>query len=444
MKANHMKNLESFLDHTSKVGVVGLGYVGLPLASVLAKKFKVVGFDISKPRIQELLEGKDRTGEVESKDFHGVKNLAFTCDPTDLALCSVIIVAVPTPIDRFKKPNLAALEAASKSVGLHMAKGTVVCFESTVYPGLTESICKDALERHSGLTYQKDFFLGYSPERVNPGDKNHTIDKIVKVVSGSTPQVLDLLAQIYGAVIGAGIHRAPSIATAEAAKVIENIQRDVNIGLVNELSQIFDRIGLDTQDVLAASRTKWNFLDFRPGLVGGHCIGVDPYYMTHLAEGVDFHPHIINSGRRVNDSVSKFIAEKIVRLIMKEDAKHTKVPLNVGILGVTFKEDVPDLRNTKVVDLATHLESFGVKVWMYDPIADKQEFFDEYERNLCSWQDMPTCDALVFAVKHDRLVKEFTLDKLISKLSSPRLVVDIKACLDRDESAKKGVTIWRP
>lgn len=427
----------------AKIGVVGLGYVGLPLACLLAEKFSVVGFDINETRVAELRDGIDRTKEIEDHGRLTNPNIKFTCEQEALKECPLIIVAVPTPITTFKVPDLNPLISASRTVGKTISAGSVVVFESTVYPGLTESVCGKCIEETSGLKSGKDFYLGYSPERVNPGDKLHTIDKIVKVVSGQTPEVLKLLSSVYGAVISAGIHEAPSIATAEAAKVIENTQRDLNIALVNELSMLFERIGLDTLDVLTAASTKWNFLNFRPGLVGGHCIGVDPYYLTHLADGVGFHPQVIMAGRRINDGMGKFVAEKTIRLCLNNE-KHSSRQLVVGILGVTFKENVPDLRNSKVLDVVEVLESFGVKVYLIDPVANGHEFKEEYGRDLVEWDLMPTCDALILAVQHDYFKTNYSLEKLSQKLNGKKVIVDIKGMLSRDEATENGVQLWRP
>lgn len=424
------------------IGVIGLGYVGLPLACLLAQKYKVVGFDINKARIQELRDGLDHTREVEDKQKILNPNLSYTTDGEALRQCPLVIVAVPTPIDNFKVPEISPVVGATKTAGKYMKKGAVIVYESTVYPGLTESICGKILEEQSHLKCGKDFFLGYSPERVNPGDKKHTIDKIVKVVSGQTPEVLELLAEVYGSVIQAGVHRAPSIATAEAAKVIENTQRDINIALINELAMLSEKIGLDTNDVLEAAATKWNFLDFRPGLVGGHCIGVDPYYLTHLASSVNFHPQVILAGRRINDGMGHFIGEKIIRLCMNA-GKRLEKELKIGILGVTFKENVPDLRNSKVLDIVETLETFGAKVYLFDPVADPKEFEEEYKRKLVAWKDIPTCDAVVLAVKHNVFQTEYPLSKLIEKLDDTRIVADIKAVIDRKKAKELGVNIWR-
>jgi UDP-N-acetyl-D-galactosamine dehydrogenase len=425
------------------IGIVGLGYVGLPLACLFAEKFRVVGFDIKESRVAELAKGHDRTREVEDSSKLLNPNIKYSADPKCLAECPVIIVAVPTPVDEFTQPDLTPVIKASETVGKYMSKGAIVVFESTVYPGVTEKICTKYMTQASGgLVYNKDYFLGYSPERVNPGDKLHTIDKIKKVVSGSTPEVADLLCDLYGSVVTAGIHRAPNMATAEAAKVIENTQRDVNIALINELALLFDKIGLDTQDVLAAARTKWNFLDFRPGLVGGHCIGVDPYYLTHLAASVNFHTQAINAGRRINDSMGQFIAEKTLQLIVGSKAPLSN-PLRVGILGVTFKEDCPDVRNTRVVDIANTLEKLGVEVHMIDPVADVIDFEEEYKRHLTTWDKLPTCDAIIVAVKHKMFASEFRAVRLNEKLGPAKVLVDVKACLDREECLKAGMHLWR-
>jgi UDP-N-acetyl-D-galactosamine dehydrogenase len=443
LQENGMQSVFAKLESkAAPIGVVGLGYVGLPLACLLASKYKVVGFDINTTRIAELKNGHDRTKEVEDEGKLLQANLTYTADANALAQCPFIIVAVPTPIDSFKVPDLTPVVSASKTIGSVMKPGTVVVYESTVYPGVTEVECRKVLESTSKMTYKKDFFLGYSPERVNPGDKLHTIDKIVKVVSGCTPEVLDLVATVYGSVITAGVHRAPSLATAEAAKVIENTQRDLNIALVNELSRIFEKIGLDTHDVLEAAGTKWNFLPFKPGLVGGHCIGVDPYYLTHLAQGVGYNPQVILAGRRINDTQGKFVADKTIKMILS-GGKVPQSGIHVGILGVTFKEDVPDLRNTKVIDVLESLEEFGVKTYAVDPVADPEEFHEEYGRQLTTWEKLPKCNALVVAVKHKEF-KTLGLKPLQEKLydnSCP--IIDVGAIFSRDEAKKLGMRIGR-
>lgn len=434
--------LQSLADKQAPIGIVGLGYVGLPLACLLATKFKVVGYDLNARRIAELRDGIDTTREVEDRSKLLQDTLHFTTDPTELGACPVVIVAVPTPIDEHRKPDLRPIVSASKTVGSVMQPGSIVIFESTVYPGLTESVCRTYLEESSGLTYKKGFFLGYSPERVNPGDKEHTIEKITKVVSGCTPEVTRILEGIYGSVISAGIHIAPNIATAEAAKVIENTQRDINIALINELSIIFERMGLDTLDVLKAAKTKWNFLDFRPGLVGGHCIGVDPYYLTHAAEGLGLNPQVILSGRRINDQMGAFVGEKTLKMILGGN-KNSSQHLNVAILGVTFKENVPDLRNTKVVDIASYLESFGVNVHLCDPIADSNDFEHEYGRPLKNWDDVPACDAVIVAVAHEEIKRSYGLPTLLKKLNGNKVVVDIKGLFEKQQARELGVKMWR-
>jgi UDP-N-acetyl-D-galactosamine dehydrogenase len=427
---------------TATIGVVGLGYVGLPLACLLAKKFKIVGFDINTRRISELKDGVDRTREVESRSDLLNPNLSYSSSPESLSECALIIVAVPTPVDKFNVPDLTPVVSASKTVGKIMKKGAVIVFESTVYPGITEDVCGMHLEEESGLKFGEDFYLGYSPERVNPGDKNHTIDKIVKVVSGSTPEVAELLRKVYGSVVTAGIHVASSIKTAEASKVIENTQRDINIALINELAKIFDRIGIDTLEVLEAAGTKWNFLPFRPGLVGGHCIGVDPYYLTTLAQSLGFHPDVILAGRRINDRMGEFVAEKAISLILKGKARPQE-KIQIGIFGVTFKENIPDIRNTKVVDVAESLENLGAQVHIIDPLADHDEFEEEYGRKLVKYDDIPICDAIIYAVSHDVFKKEYPLERIMEKLTDSNIVLDLKSVLDRSLAKKLGANIWR-
>jgi UDP-N-acetyl-D-galactosamine dehydrogenase len=434
------KNLES---GTDTIGVVGLGYVGLPLACLLAEKFNVVGFDINKGRVEELKSGHDVTREVEERSRLLNPKLKYTCEAKELKNCAIVIVAVPTPVDRFKKPDLFPVEAASKTVGQNLRPGAVVVFESTVYPGVTEDVCGPILAKESGLVCGKDFFMGYSPERVNPGDREHTIDKIVKVVSGSTPEVADLLCKMYGAVVKAGIHKAPNIKTAEAAKVIENTQRDLNIALINELSTIFHRVGIDTLEVLEAAGTKWNFLKFQPGLVGGHCIGVDPYYLTHLSESLNIHPQVILAGRRINDGMGAYVANQVLKMILSQGSG-VEGRLKVGILGVTFKENVPDLRNTKVIDVIDTLEANNVEVFCVDPVAESHEFQEEYGRKLTSWNELPQCDAIVLAVKHKVFLTEYPLNRLQEKLkSNSKVLIDLKGVINRDEAKTSGVKLWR-
>ncbi|WP_163328188.1 nucleotide sugar dehydrogenase [Desulfurobacterium thermolithotrophum] len=431
-------NFEEFVSQKEKIAVVGLGYVGLPLAVLLAEKFKVIGFDINGERIEELKKGFDRTGEVESEKLKSIK-VEYTDSPDKLSECRLIIVTVPTPIDEHKIPNLTPVKKASETVGKFMKPGTVVVYESTVYPSVTEEICVPILENESKLKYMKDFKVGYSPERVNPGDKRHTIDKIVKVVSACDKETLELLSSIYGSVMKAGIHKAPNIRTAEAAKVIENTQRDLNIALMNELALIFHKMGIDTRDVLEAAGTKWNFLKFEPGLVGGHCIGVDPYYLTFKAQELGYHPEVILAGRRINDYMGKFVAESTVKQMIKEGKQI--LDSKVLILGFTFKENIRDVRNTRVIDIYNELKSYGVKPYIYDPYAIFEEVKKEYGIELLnSPEELAPYDAVIIAVKHDKFKKltpEFF--KRIS-ISKP-IVIDVKGIYDREQF--KDIVLWR-
>ena len=386
---------ENGMDRT--ISVVGLGYVGLPLAVAFGKQQPVIGFDISAARIAELKQHRDHTNEVSQADLRATQ-VAFTCDPADLKASDFVIVAVPTPINEARRPDLTPLQKASQTVGDNLKPGAIVVFESTVYPGVTEEVCAPILEQRSGLTCGRDFFIGYSPERINPGDKVHTLEKIVKVVSGQTPEVLETVAEVYASVVEAGVYRASSIKTAEAAKVIENTQRDLNIALVNELALIFDRMGIDTLEVLEAAGTKWNFLPFRPGLVGGHCIGVDPYYLTHKAEELGYHPQVILAGRRINDGMAHFVAEKTIKMLIRSGVNPNGA--RVGILGITFKEDVPDMRNTKVVDIYAELADFQVSLIAHDPLADPAEVQSHYGVTLAGEDQLRDLDAVILAVAH--------------------------------------------
>lgn len=411
-----------------KLAIIGLGYVGLPLAVEFGKKYPVIGFDIKKERIEELKQGKDHTLEVSPEEFTLSTHLSFTYDLGDLKEADIFIVTVPTPVDMAKKPDLTPLIKASETVGKVLKKNDIVIYESTVYPGCTEEDCVPILEKMSGLKFNQDFFCGYSPERINPGDKNHTLTKIKKVVSGSTPEIAKKINELYSSIITAGTHLAPSIKVAEAAKVIENAQRDINIAFVNELALIFDRLGLDTSEVLEASRTKWNFLPFSPGLVGGHCIGVDPYYLTHKAESLGYHPQVILAGRRINDDMGIFIANKVVKLMIQEGVSIKNAP--VLVLGITFKENCPDIRNSRVIDVINELQDFGAKVEVYDPWASAEEVKHEYGLSLIQVPDKQY-SAIILAVSH----KEFkTLD--LATLSHEKTVVyDVKSFL-----AKEAVT----
>jgi len=424
----------------SVVAVVGLGYVGLPLAVEFGKKFRTVGFDLSAEKIDNYRRFVDPTGEISGEELRAAKQLSVTTDPKELGVADVIIVAVPTPIDAARQPDFGPLLGASASVGKHMKRGAIVVYESTVYPGATEEVCIPVLEKNSGMKWLKDFYVGYSPERINPGDKEHTLTKITKVVSGDTPETLEKVAATYGAVVKAGVFRASSIKVAEAAKVIENTQRDLNIALMNELSIIFRKIGIDTLEVLQAAGTKWNFLPFRPGLVGGHCIGVDPYYLTHKAEMLGYHPEVILAGRRINDDMGKFIAEQTVKELIRCD--HSVKGAKINVLGLTFKEDVPDLRNSKVIDVINELRTFGVEVFVHDPVPDPGEANHEYGLNLVSWDALPRADAIIAAVAHKQFVA-LSASQLASKLKPKGCFIDVKARFDVAALQAAGLSVWR-
>jgi len=416
-----------------KIAVVGLGYVGLPVAVAFGEKSEVIGFDISEERVQELKQGIDRTDEVTEKDLENT-SIQFTSDPSDLKEASFIIVAVPTPITENKHPDLTPLEKASKTIGANLSKGAIVIYESTVFPGATEEICIPKLEENSGMKNGKDFYVGYSPERINPGDKERTFKNITKVVSAQNEEVLDIVAEVYGSVIDADIYKASSIKVAEAAKVIENTQRDLNIALMNELAVIFEKLDIDTAEVLEAAGTKWNFLNFTPGLVGGHCIGVDPYYLTHKAQQVGHHPEIILAGRKTNDHVGRFIATSLVKEMIKQDMKVQGA--TVTILGFTFKENVPDTRNTRVIDVVNELEEYGVKVQVSDIYADPKKTKKEYGINLIPQSELQEANAVVFAVPHQAyLEKDWFLFYPLLK-NKQGIVFDVKNTLDKENCPK--------
>lgn len=382
-----------------KIAVIGLGYVGLPLAVEFGKKYETVGFDIAQWRIDELREGYDRTLEVEKENLLSSKNLAFSTKLDEISKCNIFIVTVPTPIDEHKRPDLTPLIKASESIGKILKKDDIVIYESTVYPGATEEDCVPVLEKNSGLVFNKDFFCGYSPERINPGDKEHTVTKILKVTSGSTPEIALKVDELYKSIIVAGTHLAPSIKVAEAAKVIENSQRDINIAFVNELAIIFNKLGIDTNAVLEAAGTKWNFLKFKPGLVGGHCIGVDPYYLTHKAQQVGYNPEIILAGRRLNDNMGIYVANQVIKLMIKKG--HKIEGSKVLILGITFKENTPDIRNSRVIDVIRELEEFGCEIEVYDPWADNKEVKHEYNIDLIEDVDRFKYESIILAVAHN-------------------------------------------
>src|SRR5487761_2674310 len=409
------------------IAVIGLGYVGLPLVIEFGKHERTIGFDISVAKVESCKQGIDPSHELSDEDMNTATHAEYTADPAKLAEADFIIVAVPTPVDEAHRPDFAPLIGASASAGKNMKNGVVVIYESTVSPGATEEVCVPVLEKYSGLKWKQDFNVGYSPERINPGDKSRTLTKIVKLVSGDTPETLAKVEQLYASIISAGVHPASSIRVAEAAKVIENTQRDLNLALMNELSLIFNRMGIDTLEVLEAAGTKWNFLPFRPGLVGGHCIGVDPYYLTHKAEMLGYQPQVILAGRRINDSMGKYVAEQTVKRMIA--AGHSVKDANVIVLGMTFKEDCPDLRNSKVIDVIHELQSFGVNVHVHDPIADSDECRHEYGIGLTPWEKLPKASAIVAAVGH-KPYKEMGLPALLGKLQPGGVFADVKSVYD--------------
>ncbi|MRE71918.1 nucleotide sugar dehydrogenase [Mammaliicoccus sciuri] len=420
-----------------KIAVVGLGYVGLPVAVAFGKQQQVIGFDINEQRINELVDGYDRTNEVTDKDLK-LANISFTNQIDELSKADFIIIAVPTPINKNNQPDLTPLIKASGTVGKALTKDTIVVYESTVYPGATEEDCVPVLEKFSGLENGKDFFVGYSPERINPGDKVHTFETITKVVSGQTPEVLDIVAEVYSMVVKAGVHKASSIKVAEAAKVIENTQRDVNIALMNEIAIIFDKVGIDTNEVLEASGTKWNFLKFKPGLVGGHCIGVDPYYLTHKAQELGHHPEVILAGRRINDNMAKHVASNIIKELLKKGIEVQGMTIN--LLGLTFKENCPDLRNTKVIDIVRELEDYGMKVNVNDVEADKETAKKLYDIDLKDKNEMEKSDALIFAVPHNEYIE--SKKSYLKLLNEEGIVFDIKGLIKNNDLNEKQ-SIWR-
>jgi UDP-N-acetyl-D-galactosamine dehydrogenase len=425
--------------HGRKISVIGLGYVGLPVAIAFGKHARTVGFDVNEARLAELRNGHDRTDEVSGADLASAE-IILTSEIAHLAEADFHIVAVPTPVDDAHQPDLTPVIKASETVGKALKKGDIVVYESTVYPGVTEEICIPVLERLSGLRFGVDFAVGYSPERINPGDKEHTFTKILKVVSASDPETLDVVAAVYASVVTAGVHKASSIKVAEAAKVIENTQRDLNISLMNELAIIFDRMGIDTLDVLEAAGTKWNFLKFKPGLVGGHCIGVDPYYLTHKAEKLGYIPQVILSGRRINDGMGGYIGQRTIKEMIR--AGHHVSKSKVTVLGLTFKENCPDLRNSRVIDIIRELESFGVAVQVCDPVADVDEARHEYGIDLLPIGQLEPAAAVVVAVGHQAYC-ELTTQDYLRMLQSDPVVIDVKGVCDRNSMSTAGVRLWR-
>jgi UDP-N-acetyl-D-glucosamine/UDP-N-acetyl-D-galactosamine dehydrogenase len=424
----------------TSVAVIGLGYVGLPLAVEFGKVFDTIGFDVSSDKIANFRAYRDPTGEVSREQFEASTRLQVTDDAARISEADFLVVAVPTPVDEAHQPDFSPLVSASITCGRNMKRGAIVVYESTVYPGATEEVCIPVLERESGMKWMRDFHVGYSPERINPGDKEHTLTRIVKVVSGDDDDTLERVAGLYEAVVTAGVHRASSIKVAEAAKVIENTQRDLNIALVNELALIFDRIGIDTAEVLNAAGTKWNFLPFRPGLVGGHCIGVDPYYLTHKAEMLGYHPQVILAGRRINDGMGAFVAQRTVKEMIAAGFPVKDAP--VIVFGLTFKENVPDLRNSKVIDVIRELQSFGAQVYVHDPVADADEAMHEYGVSLTRWEDLPQAGAAVLAVAHAALL-ERGLDAITGRLKPGAVLADIKSAFRALDAKTRGLRHWR-
>ncbi len=432
----------SYMNLTSKnIAIIGLGYVGLPLAVEFGKQRPVLGFDIASARIAELQAGRDHTLECSSEDLATATQLRFSCQPDDLHACHVFIVTVPTPVDKANRPDMTPLIKASETVAHALKVGDIVIYESTVYPGATEEVCVPVLERVSGLRFNLDFFCGYSPERINPGDRVNTLTKIKKITSGSTPAVADAVDELYSSIITAGTHKASSLKVAEAAKVIENTQRDLNIALVNELSVIFDRLGIDTLDVLEAAGSKWNFLPFRPGMVGGHCIGVDPYYLTHKAEEVGYHPQVILAGRRINDNMARYVARNTIKRMLKNGLDVPRC--RIGVLGVTFKENCPDIRNSKVIDMVREFHSWGAQVVVTDPWANAQEVLHEYGLTLGTVDASNPVDSLVVAVGHNEY-RQATPAELRTYCRGPSPVLaDVKSLYNRHQVTAAGFTVFR-
>ena len=422
------------------LAVVGLGYVGLPLVVEFGKQVKTIGFDIDRRKVDACRAGVDPSRELSDEQVRAGVHAVYTDDATALAEADIIIVAVPTPVDGANIPDFRPLVGASTSVGRNMKKGAIVVYESTVYPGATEEVCIPVLERESGGKWKNDFFIGYSPERINPGDRERTLTKILKIVSGDTPETLDAVAKLYERIVEPGVHRAGSIKAAEAAKVIENTQRDLNIALMNELAVIFDKLGIDTTEVLEAAGTKWNFLKFKPGLVGGHCIGVDPYYLTHKAEMLGYHPQVILAGRRINDSMGKYIAEQTVKQLIA--AGSAVKGARVNLLGLTFKENCADLRNSKVVDVIRELEAYGIEVAVTDPHADAEEAMHEYGVRLQGWDELAAAEALVLAVAHEEYVR-LPVSDLRKVLRPGGIVIDVKSLFDQASLRASGYAVWR-
>jgi UDP-N-acetyl-D-galactosamine dehydrogenase len=431
---------EEAVPKLATVCVVGLGYVGLPVAVEFGKQRLTVGFDLAAKKVQRLKQFHDATGEVSGDELRKAHMLMVTDDAEQIGQADFIIVAVPTPVNEARQPDFGPLVSASEIVGKHMKKGATVVYESTVYPGATEEVCVPILEKNSGMRWRQDFHVGYSPERINPGDKEHSFSKITKVVSGDDAETLEKVAELYASVVKAGVYKASSIRVAEAAKVIENTQRDLNIAFVNELSIIFDKLGIDTHEVLQAAGTKWNFLNFKPGLVGGHCIGVDPYYLTHKAELMGYHPEVILAGRRINDGMGPYIARKTVQQMIQ--AGRNIKGARVNVLGLTFKENCKDIRNSKVIDVIRELQEYGVECYVHDPEADADETLHEYGIRLCSWEKLPAADALILAVAHQAFV-QMPASAFLEKIVRQGCLVQVKPVLDPAAFQREGVRVWR-
>ena len=431
---------EEAIPKLGTVCVVGLGYVGLPVAVEFGKQRPTVGFDLAGKKVQRLRQFNDATGELSSEELQKARMLRVTDDPAQIRQADYVIIAVPTPVNAARQPDFSPLESASEIVGKNLKAGAIVIYESTVYPGTTEEICVPILEKHSGMRWKQDFHVGYSPERINPGDKEHSFAKIMKVVSGDDADTLEKVAALYCSVVTAGVYKASSIKVAEAAKVIENTQRDLNIAFVNELAIIFDKLGIDTHEVLQAAGTKWNFLNFKPGLVGGHCIGVDPYYLTYRAELAGYHPEVILAGRRINDGMGSYVARKAVQEMIH--AGRNILGARVNILGLTFKENCKDIRNSKVIDVIRELEEFGVECFVHDPEADPDETLHEYGIELRTWEELPVADALILAVAHQGFL-EIPHAAWMEKIVRQGCLVQVKPALDSAAFAREGVRVWR-
>jgi len=424
----------------SVIAVVGLGYVGLPLAVAFGRHFETIGYDIDDTRLGHYRQGHDPAGAVPADELRATKRLRYTSDVRELSSADIIVIALPTPVDHARQPDFGPLANACRAIAPVMKRGVTLVFESTVYPGATEEVCVPLLERHSGHVWKKDFHVGYSPERINPGDREHTLESIVKVVAGDTPETLEWVAGLYGAVVKAGVHRVSGIKVAEAAKVIENTQRDLNIALMNELAMVFNRIGIDTLEVLEAAGTKWNFLPFRPGLVGGHCIGVDPYYLTHKAERLGYNPQVILAGRRINDGMGKFVAEQTVKQLIQ--AGHPIKGSRAIVLGLTFKEDVPDVRNTRVIDVIRELESYGMTVQVCDPVADAEHARHECGVDLIPWEDLTRAMAIIVTVPHREFMQK-SHEQIMGLVIENGCFIDVKSRFDANALRKAGINVWR-